>query len=169
MASISSVSPDLLPIWSQCCHLLDQYHNLVAAYLTHAVATYRTSAKLLSVLLLIFSELASKGFCVPSAYSDEAQGEGATQFEDIENGGLGEGQGAKDVSDQIESQDQLEDAHKAGEEKDKENQDDQPDIKAEDNAIEMDDDMDGKLQDLQPQGKEEDGLLRRKMKTSLQN
>ena len=83
-------------------------------------------------------------------------------------GGLGEGHGAKDVSDQIESQDQLEDAHKAGEEKDKENQDHQPDIKAEDSAIEMDDDMDGKLQDLQLQGKEEDGLLRRKMKTSHQ-
>ena len=130
----------------------------------------------MSVFLVIFSELASKGFCdsVPAAYLDETQGEDATQFEDIENGGLGEGHGAKDVSDQIESQDQLEDAHKAGEEKDKEkekdkeNQDNQPDIKAEDNAIQMDDDMDGKLQDLQPQGKEEDGLLRRKMKTSLQ-
>lgn len=34
-------------------------------------------------------------------------GEGATEFEDIQNGGLGEGEGAKDVSEQIESEDQV--------------------------------------------------------------
>ena len=39
--------------------------------------------------------------------SDELSGEGATEFEDIEGGGLGEGEGTKDVSDQIESEDQV--------------------------------------------------------------
>ena len=39
--------------------------------------------------------------------SDEAAGEGATQFEEIEGGGLGSGEGVKDVSDQIESEDQV--------------------------------------------------------------
>ena len=34
-------------------------------------------------------------------------GEGATEFEDIEGGGVGEGEGVKDVSDQIESEDQV--------------------------------------------------------------
>lgn len=34
-------------------------------------------------------------------------GEGATDFEDIEGGGLGEGEGAKDVSEQIETEDQV--------------------------------------------------------------
>ena len=34
-------------------------------------------------------------------------GEGATEFEDVQSGGLGEGEGAKDVSDQIESEDQV--------------------------------------------------------------
>lgn len=38
---------------------------------------------------------------------EEAAGEGATEFEDIEGGGVGEGEGAKDVSDQIESEDQV--------------------------------------------------------------
>jgi len=34
-------------------------------------------------------------------------GEGATKFEDIEGGGMGEGEGVKDVSDQIENEDQV--------------------------------------------------------------
>ena len=39
--------------------------------------------------------------------TDETEGDGATQFEDIEGGGMGEGEGAKDVSDQIETEDQV--------------------------------------------------------------
>jgi hypothetical protein len=40
-------------------------------------------------------------------------GEGATEFEDIEEGGMGEGEGVKDVSDQIENEDQVRDCIKA--------------------------------------------------------
>ena len=35
------------------------------------------------------------------------EGEGATEFVDAEGGGIGEGEGAKDVSEQIESEDQV--------------------------------------------------------------
>jgi midasin len=48
-----------------------------------------------------------KGFCTPAEFNDEAENEGATKFEDIEAGGLGDGEGAKDVSEQIESEDQV--------------------------------------------------------------
>jgi midasin (ATPase involved in ribosome maturation) len=48
-----------------------------------------------------------QGFCLPPEYSEDAAGEGATEFKDIESGGLGEGEGVKDVSDQIESEDQV--------------------------------------------------------------
>lgn len=34
-------------------------------------------------------------------------GEGATQFHDNEGGGIGEGEGVKDVSDKIENEDQV--------------------------------------------------------------
>ena len=51
--------------------------------------------------------LLCQGFCLPAEYSDEVAGEGAGQFEDIEGGGLGEGEGMKDVSDQIENEDQV--------------------------------------------------------------
>ena len=48
-----------------------------------------------------------QGFCIPPEFSDELEGEGATDFKDIEGGGIGEGEGVKDVSDQIESEDQV--------------------------------------------------------------
>lgn len=48
-----------------------------------------------------------QGFCVPAEFEDEVAGEGATDFEDIEGGGLGQGEGVKDVSDQIENEDQV--------------------------------------------------------------
>ena len=37
----------------------------------------------------------------------DASGEGATDFEDIEGGGIGEGEGMKDVSEQIEHEEQV--------------------------------------------------------------
>ncbi len=57
------------------------------------------------------SFLFRQGFCLPAEYSDEVEGEGATEFADIEGGGLGEGEGVKDVSDQIETEDQVGPVH----------------------------------------------------------
>ena len=57
-------------------------------------------------MLTIFSDLGSKGFCLPPEI-EEGEGDGATEFEDIEGGGIGEGEGMKDVSDQIENEDQV--------------------------------------------------------------
>lgn len=39
--------------------------------------------------------------------SDDTSKDGATKFEDIEGGGIGDGEGVKDVSDQIESEEQV--------------------------------------------------------------
>jgi midasin len=49
----------------------------------------------------------SQGFCIPPELSDEMSGEGATEFCDMEEAGLGEGEGVKNVSDQIEDEDQV--------------------------------------------------------------
>ena len=48
---------------------------------------------------------------------------GSSEFEDIESGGLGDGEGAKDVSDQIENEDQLEGAKQKGEEQEEADED----------------------------------------------
>jgi len=44
---------------------------------------------------------------VPPELSDEVCGEGATEFTDYEQAGLGEGEGVKNVSDEIEDEDQV--------------------------------------------------------------
>ena len=85
---------------------LHQFLNLSQHLLVNLLASHRATSKLLSVLLSIFTDLASRGFCLPPEI-EEGEGEGPTEFEDIKDGGLGEGEGIKDVSDQIESEDQV--------------------------------------------------------------
>ncbi|XP_063773055.1 midasin [Pseudophryne corroboree] len=140
--------------FNQCCGLLvrllpmlSAYSDLLLFYLTVSLATHRATGKLLSILTHIFTELAQKGFCLPKDLIEESAGEGAVQFHDNEDGGIGEGEGMKDVSDKIENEDQIEDTLKKGQEKEKEDPDSKPDVKEEDNAIEMSEDFDGKMHD----------------------
>ena len=85
---------------------LSQYVLLIKYHFHQLLFCHRSSCKLYSVLLRIFSELLQKGFCLPPD-EEEMDGEGATSFEDAENCGIGEGEGRKDVSDQIEDEGQV--------------------------------------------------------------
>ncbi|XP_038203307.1 midasin isoform X3 [Arvicola amphibius] len=150
-------------VFSQSCCLLVRlvpmlcsFSDLILFFLTLSLATHRSTAKLLSVLAQIFTELAQKGFCLPKELMEDSAGEGATQFHDYEGGGIGDGEGMKDVSDQIENEEQVEDTFQKGQEKDKEDPNSKPDTKGEDNAIEMSEDFDGKTHDgeLEEEGDE---------------
>ncbi|KAI5256381.1 Midasin [Manis pentadactyla] len=152
-------------VFSQSCCLavrlvpmLSRYSDVVLFFLTMSLATHHCTAKLLSVLAQVFTELAQKGFCLPKEFMEDSAGEGATEFHDYEGGGIGEGEGMKDVSDQIENEEQAEDTFQKGQEKDKEDADSKSDIKGEDNAIEMSEDFDGKMHDgeLEEQEEEDD-------------
>ncbi|KAF3831765.1 hypothetical protein GH733_000577 [Mirounga leonina] len=131
-------------------------NDLVLFFLTMSLATHRSTAKLLSVLAQVFTELAQEGFCLPKEFMEDSAGEGATEFHDYEGGGIGEGEGMKDVSDQIENEEQAEDTFHKGQEKDKEDPDSKSDIKGEDNAIEMSEDFNGKMHDGELEEQEED-------------
>lgn len=48
-----------------------------------------------------------QGFCLPQELMAGGDGEGATEFHNYEGGGMGEGEGTKDVSDKIENEDQV--------------------------------------------------------------
>lgn len=48
-----------------------------------------------------------KGFCLPKEFMEDSPGEGATEFHDYEGGGIGEGEGVKDVSDKIENEEEV--------------------------------------------------------------
>ncbi|XP_056150027.1 midasin [Lampris incognitus] len=125
--------------------LLAVYSDLVRFFLAVSLGAHRSTGKLLSVLASIFTELAQKGFCLPQELMAGGDGEGATEFHDYEGGGIGEGEGTKDVSDKIENEEQVEDTFQEGQEK--EEQQEKGQIKAEDNAIEMSEDFDGQMHD----------------------
>lgn len=78
---------------------------------------------------------------MPPEFSDELDSEGVSKPSD--GLGLGEGEGERDVSDKIESEDQLEEAQPAGQEK---NQEEDKECREEDKGIEMSEDFDSKLQ-----------------------
>ncbi|XP_060128572.1 midasin isoform X2 [Zootoca vivipara] len=150
-------------LFNQSCHLLVRlmpilykYSNIILFYLTVTLATHRSTGKLLSVLANIFTELAQKGFCLPKELMEDAGGEGGTEFHDYEGGGIGEGEGKKDVSDKIESEEQVEDTYQKGQEKEDEDPESKPGIEGEDNAIEMSDDFEGKTYDGEQENQEED-------------
>nr|XP_023017788.1 midasin [Leptinotarsa decemlineata] len=132
----------LKTIVSQSLPLLEQLVHLYQYFITQQVSVYRVTCKMNCVLLNIFIDLASKGFCIPPEFSDEIEGEGVGKPSD--GLGLGDGEGKKDVSDRIESEDQLDDAQPAGQEKEK---DEEKDCKEEDKGIEMSEDFESKLQD----------------------
>ncbi|GFS38673.1 midasin [Nephila pilipes] len=127
---------NLLPVF-------DQYFQLVKIYFVTNLGMHRTSCKFLTILLEIFNLLATKGFCIPPDLKEEAEKASGTKFEDIESGGFDDGEGVKDVSENIETEDQLEDTLKDGQEKKKEDGG-EGDIKDEENGIEMSEDIDGK-------------------------
>lgn len=138
---------------NQISSLLQQYANLAENLLLDAVASSRSISKMLSVILAIFYQMALKGFC-KAQDSDEQQqegGKGQLSFDDdTEAAGLADGKGQKDMSDKLESEDQLEDALKEGE---KEKPGDEN--LEEDDGVEMSQDFEGKLQDLdQPEQNE---------------
>uniref|UniRef100_A0A3Q4BJ07 Midasin n=1 Tax=Mola mola TaxID=94237 RepID=A0A3Q4BJ07_MOLML len=145
-------NPSQLQVVSRACRmlvhmepLLGLYTDLVRYYMAVSLGAHRSTGKLLSVLASIFTELAQKGFCLPPELMASGDGDGATEFHDYEGGGIGEGDGTKDVSDKIENEDQVEDTFQDGQEK--EEQQEEEKIKAEDNAIEMSEDFDGQMHD----------------------
>ncbi|XP_050684574.1 midasin isoform X2 [Leptidea sinapis] len=133
--------------------ILEQILLFVQYFMSQKVAVHRVSCKMLSVLLKIFSDLATKGFCKPSDL-DMEEGDGEDGSGKLSSGtGLGEGEGQKDVSERIENQDQLDDAHRPGEEKKEEDRD----CKEEEKGVNMTDDFDSHLQDLEnKEGEESD-------------
>ncbi|CAL4138118.1 unnamed protein product, partial [Meganyctiphanes norvegica] len=150
-----SEHPEVLSVVKASLPLLNQYKTLCENTVSFSVHCSRSISKLLSVLLAIFQQLALKGFCKPQEMEDDdGTGEGAPQkFQEMDGTGLGEGDGKKDVSDRIESEDQLEAALKEGEEE----QSGDTDLKEEEQGIEMGDDFEGKMQDIERKEEDNDG------------
>eukprot|EP01135_Chromosphaera_perkinsii_P003042 Nk52_evm24s233 gene=Nk52_evmTU24s233 len=148
--------------WEGIVLKLKIYHSLITKYAELAdkaiftfSAHHKSFCKLAYVLVNMFSELFENGFCTPKE-------EQPTEMEDhkgenLSGTGVGEGQGEKDVTDEIENEDQIAgtENEEKGEQPEK-NDDKEKDKDAEDNAFEMTDDFDGELEDVEKKEREND-------------
>uniref|UniRef100_V5GS24 Midasin n=1 Tax=Kalmanozyma brasiliensis (strain GHG001) TaxID=1365824 RepID=V5GS24_KALBG len=123
---------------------LHEYSELLRAHLLSSAHFSRSLLKLDHTLCHLMTALASKGFCKPPEESTD-DAEGGEDGEQLEGGtGLADGSGAKDITDQMEDEDEIEELQKddpadEGEEGDK--------TEREKNAKEADQ-VDGEMEDV---------------------
>lgn len=108
--------------------LLQQYYNILQQAVTRYAGLHQITCKTSYVLGKTFTQIASQGFCTPSEPSEAQNG----QTEKLEGGtGLGDGEGAEDISKDIqddEDLDELAQEPNTGEKKDMEDEKDAVDM-----------------------------------------
>lgn len=139
---------------------LDAYVSKLDRYLTSHAAWSKALYKLDYVLVRTFTTLSSKGFCKPEE-ADNQQGSGQEGQMQMDGTGLGSGSGEQNVSNEIEDESQVEGLKGEDEEKD---EDEPKDRDGDNDAVEMQDDFEGALEDAdeeddekkQEEGEEDD-------------
>ncbi|GLI68780.1 hypothetical protein VaNZ11_013272, partial [Volvox africanus] len=115
------------------------------------LAMHRSTAKLAYICTAVLATLVEEGYCMPAEGKEVEGGDGPGEFKEAEGTGLGDGTGAKDISDQLENQDQLLGAQQRGTQPQEEQEQDKHNggpEEEQDKGIEMDDDFDGALHDV---------------------
>ncbi|XP_065904261.1 midasin-like isoform X2 [Dysidea avara] len=156
--SHSKVDPSTLPLVHQLHLSVMGYSSLVHKLVMDLLASHRTMCKLSSVLFAVFATLFTKGFCAEDLNVTECEGEGATEFVDVEGGGFDEGTGTTNVSKDCQDlKDQLENATQKPE--DQQQQQQQDNNTDDDNeGVEMSEDFEGTLTDLPEQEEDDDDV-----------
>ena len=146
---------NLEAMFSQCKAVIDvsqSYRHLVKKVAKMSVMALLNYNKFLSVIIKVFSEIMTNGFC-PIKDLDDSTTKTSNEFKSSEEeSGLGHGEGSKDVSDQIENEDMLDGAYQN---QDDANDPEEQDNKEEDNGIEMSENFESKMQDKE--NNEEEG------------
>eukprot|EP00850_Spirogloea_muscicola_P001971 SM000007S20931 [mRNA] locus=s7:964636:998915:+ [translate_table: standard] len=125
-------------------YLLQLLRVAALGLLRNYARLHKGTAKLGYVLANLFCALFKDGYCTP--VEEKAGDEGGGQMEDAGGTGMGEGQGRKDVSDEIEDEEQLVGTEEKGKEK-QEHEEPKSDAKDK-KGIEMEQDFDGELFDI---------------------
>jgi hypothetical protein len=157
---VSSLAHAVLPVARR---IIDS----LIAVVSDTILTYKSLGKMLYVSLRIFRTLLAKGICSDEAKDEEKDGEGGDgvgdmQFtDDVEGTGMGEGQGKKDVSDEIQNEEQLMDLKNPDAEGDDENKpkDSKKQLNKEEaeQGVEMSQDFDGEMFDVPEDLEESEG------------
>ncbi|ORY69584.1 uncharacterized protein BCR38DRAFT_480765 [Pseudomassariella vexata] len=136
---LATVSPILQRYQSTCQEIVSKYANL-----------HHSTCKMACALNKNFVQLASQGFCTPLEKSEEKSGETG----ELESGqGLGDGEGADDISKDIQPD---EDLSELAQEKNKESKEDE--LENEKDAVDMaDEDMEGDIGSVDAEEDDEKG------------
>ncbi|KAI0526336.1 hypothetical protein F5B22DRAFT_153601 [Xylaria bambusicola] len=142
----SKLAPSLIAIVSP---IVQQYGNICSYFIQSYANGHQMACKLGFTLSKHFVHLASQGFCTPQEKSEESGG----QSDNLEGGtGLGEGEGAEDISKDIQSD---EDLSELAQEK---NADTGRDIEDEKDAVDMaDEDLEGDTNSVGDEQEDENG------------
>lgn len=153
---------------------LDTYISMLDALAVRTTQTYASLMDLNVTVCSLVNTLANKGFCKPRPPEQNQDATDAQNDDDqqLEDGGvgLGDGDGAKDVTDTLRDDEEMEELQKdENDEQEKDENQDGP--KGEKNAREMDQDFDGELGDVEEEegqeGEEEEPKDEKEMEDAV--
>ncbi|KAI0458364.1 hypothetical protein F5B21DRAFT_24453 [Xylaria acuta] len=144
--TVRVLAPSLMAAIAPIVH---QYESICNHFIHTLANGHRMTCKLGFTLSKHFTELASQGFCTPKEKSEETAG----QSENLESGtGLGEGEGAEDISKDIQPD---EDLSELAQEK---NTDSNRDMEDEKDAVDMaDEDLEGDVNSVDGEKDDDNG------------
>lgn len=123
------------------------YKRLLASHFGASVRWQRSVLKLTYVLASTVKSLSLHGFCKPPEQDTSQNAEASGEDQDLKGGtGLGDGSGAKDITDQLDEDENIEELRK--DDDDDVNSDGKGETQREKNALEAEDDINGKLEEI---------------------
>lgn len=141
LQKFSAMTATVLPIFQQHLTMFD---DLLSEYISLHTSTCHLSSRLTEIFILV----GTKGFCTPP---DKSRGKEDTTDQLEEGTGLGEGEGAEDISKDVNDDEDLSDlAQQPGSKQDREEIEDEKD------AVDMaDEGMEGEMGDVSDKGEDE--------------
>ncbi|KAH8594855.1 hypothetical protein B0O99DRAFT_661844 [Bisporella sp. PMI_857] len=136
-------------IFAVAMPILEQYYNITHEAVTRYAQLHRATCKTAYILAKTFIQIATQGFCTPPEKADAEDG----KTDKLEGGtGLGEGDGAEDISKDIQDDEDLDELAQEP------NMGNKEEIEDENDAVDMaDGDMEGEMGDAEDESKDEDG------------
>ncbi|EHL02361.1 putative Midasin [Glarea lozoyensis 74030] len=146
--SSNEVSQAASAVFASALPIFQQYLNTLEQSVTRHASLHRTTCKAAYILTKSFVQITTQGFCTPSEKSDAQDG----QTEKLEGGtGLGDGEGAQDISKDIQDDENLDElAQEPNTEK--------GEMEDEQDAVDMaDGEMEGEMGDAEEKGSDDEG------------
>jgi len=130
--------------------MVQQYRNIVSDVFRRYAILHQSTGYLAYVLAKSFVQISSQGFCTPA----EDSGAQDKKTEKLEDGtGLGEGEGAEDISKDVQDDEDLSELAQQADEKE-----DGEELQDEKDAVDMkQDDMEGQMGDISVKGEDDEG------------